>query len=110
MANQRSGGLEGFRDKLQANHLKIFYVLALGALCMALAEWILLPAQVGLLFADGHLSNFVEKSTAILAHVAIILGFGGLFCKWPREIIYLAGSLLGIILALSVLVTNLGLV
>ena len=110
MANQRRGGLEGFKDKLQANRFKILYVLALATLCLAVAEWTLLPAQVGLLFSDGQLSNFVDKTTAILAHGAISLGFAGLFCKWPREIAYLGGSLMGIILGVSVLVTNLGLV
>ena len=108
MATQRRGGLEGVKDKLQANRFQIFYVLALAALFVALAEWALLPDRVGLRFSNGQLTNFVEKNTAVLAHVAISLGFGGLFCKWPREIAYLVGSLLGIVVALGVLVTNLG--
>lgn len=110
MANQRGGGLEGVKDTLQTNRFKILYVLALSTLLVALAEYSLLPGKVGLRFSNGQLSNFVEKNTAILAHVAISLGFGAAFCKWPREIVYLVGSVLGIIVALGVLVTNLGLV
>lgn len=110
MANQRRGGLEGVKDTLQANRFKLFYILALCTLGVALAEYSLLPDRVGLRFSGGQLSNFVEKNTAILAHVAISLGFGAAFCKWPREIVYLVGSVLGIIVALGVLVTNLGLV
>lgn len=110
MANQSRGGVEGFKDKLQANRNKILYVLAVISLFMALSGWALLPEQVGMRYSKGVVSNYVEKNTAILAHLALSLGFAGMFWKWPREIVYLVGSILGILLSIGVLISNLGLV
>ncbi len=110
MAEQNRGGLQGFKDKLQAKRNIIFYGLAVCTLFLALASWALLPDQVGMQFSHGKLMNFVDKNTAILAHMVLGLGFGGLFWRRPRELVYLIASVLGILLALGVLVSNLGLV
>jgi hypothetical protein len=110
MADKPRGGVEGFKDKLQANRNKILYVLVLLSLFFALAGWALLPDQVGLRYDHGTLSNIVEKNTALVAHLALGVGFGLMFWKWPREVVYLVGSVLGILLSAGVLVTNLGLV
>lgn len=107
---ESKGRAERFKDGLRKNRNKIFYVLAVAALFLALAEWALLPGQVGLGYHDGELTSFVSKNTAILAHLALSLGFGAMFWKWPREIAYLVGSGLGILVTLGVLVTNLRLV
>lgn len=110
MANRKGGALEELKDKLQARRNAIVYVIAVASLFLALASWALLPGQVGMRYSGGALSGFVEKNTVILAHLAISLGFGALFWKWPREIVYLIASALGILLSLGVLVSNLGLV
>lgn len=110
MANQNRGKLEQFKDTLQSNRNKIVYVLALTGLFLCLAEWAMLPEQVGMVYSNGELTNFAAKKLVVSAHLAIILGFDGMFWKWPREIVYLIGSALGILVALGVLVTNLGLV
>lgn len=110
MAEQNRGGLQGIKDKLQAKRNMIFYALAVSSLFLALASWALLPERVGLQYSHGKLMNFVDKNTAILAHLAISLGFGGMFWKWPRELVYPIASVLGILLSLGVLASNLGLV
>ncbi len=110
MANQNRGGIEGFKDKLQAKRGTILYVLMVAALFFALAGWALLPEQVALRYNNGMLTNYVSKNTALLAHLGISVGFALMFWKWPREIVYLVGSVLGVILSAAVLVTNLGLI
>ena len=110
MEHKKRGGLEGLKDKLQARRNTILYVLAVSALFFALAGWALLPDRVALRYSNGELTNYVDKNSALLVHLAISLGLGGMFWKWPREIVYLIGSALGVALSLSVLLTNLGLV
>lgn len=100
--------MQGIKDTLQKNRNKIVYALVLITLFLALAEWALLPERVGLVYSNGALSGFTDKNAAILAHIAIGVGFSGLFWKWPREITYLVGAVLGILLELGVLLTNLG--
>jgi hypothetical protein len=110
MTNQKPGGLDSLKDTLQAKRNGIFYCIAVLSLFLALASWALLPQQVGMRYSGGVLSGFVDKNTAILAHLALSLGFGALFWKWPRELVYLVASILGICVTVGVLIANLGLV
>lgn len=110
MAQPRRGWLERGKDWLERKRWPILYAAALLLLLLALAEWALLPQKVGLRYANGELTALVDKRTAILAHLAICLGCGGLFAKRPRELAYLVGLVLGLLVMLGVLATNLGLV
>lgn len=93
------------KDALQKNRNIIVYAVLVLALLGTLAGWALLPQQV-LLFPQA--GGMVARNTALGAHFGICALFAALFWRWPRELTYLAGAVLGLLLMVNVLAQNLG--
>lgn len=106
MAGPEKGLFQRWGEALEKRRNVLCYLLLLLAGFGALAGWALLPEQVALFLIDGVPSNFVEKNTALLAHLAISVGFTGVFYWRPREIVYFVAACLGVVLTLGSLMIN----
>ena len=76
------------------------------ALLGTLTGWGMLPQRVLLFPSAGSL---VSKNTALLAHLGICGLFTALFWKWPRELTYFLGAVLGLLLMFNVVAQNVAL-
>ena len=83
----------------------LLYCMVLLMLFGTLAGLALLPDQVVLL---PTLGDMVEKNVAVAQHFGICALFAALFWKWPRELSYFLGEVLGLLLMVNVLYQNLG--
>lgn len=106
MARSGKGLFQRWGEALEKRRNLLCYALLLLAGFGALAGWALLPQQVALFMMDGVPSNFVDKNTALTAHLAISVGFTGVFFWRPREVVYFVAAGLGVLLTFGSLMIN----
>ena len=99
----------GMRDWFKKHRNGFAYAVILIALLGALAGWALLPPMVTMMGspAEGVEAIFRPKNVMILIHLAITGLFTGLFYKWPRELAYVFGMVMGLFFTYALLVINL---
>lgn len=95
------------RDWTQRHRNMILYVLAVLGVLGSLVGLVLLPETVSV---NPDAANAVPRSRELMVglHFAIIALFTALFWRWPREILYLAGAVFGVVMLYFMLYTNLG--
>ena len=99
----------GLRDWFKRHRNGFLYTVLILALVGALAGWALLPELVTMMGnpAPGIEPVMRHKNTMILVHLAMTGVFSGLFWRWPRELAYVFGILMGLIFTYALLVINL---
>lgn len=87
----------------------IAYTVILLALLGALAGWALLPDMVSMQGDPDATVQFVmrPKNTMILIHLGMTGFFTALFYKWPRELAYVFGMVMGLCFTYGLLIINL---
>ena len=101
---------EGFprqRDALQRHRNLITYLLVVLGLLGALVGWGLLPDMVTIRPPTAANHHYVPKGQGLLLNLAMTEIFAALFWRWPREWVYLAGSLIGLLFTFALLYNNL---
>lgn len=95
------------KDKTERHRNTIVYVLAILGILGSLVGLILLPEQVSINLAAP---NAVARSKEMMVglHFGMIALFTALFWKWPRELVYLAGAVFGVVMLFFMLYNNLG--
>lgn len=96
------------RDKLQEKRNVIAYTLLLLTLFAAAAGMALLPDQVTMQYTESGPVPYMAKEPAVIAHLAMGCGFTALFWKWPRELVWLVGAGLAVLVSYFVLFLNVG--
>ena len=106
MAGKRER-FSALKDTLEKNRSMIVYTSLALALVGAAVGCVLLPELVTMApwLEDAV---FRPREQMILLNLAMSLGFTGLFWKWPREIAYLFGAVVGLILTFALLYLNMG--
>lgn len=97
----------GLKDWTQRHRGAIIYSILVLALLGALAGWALLPDQVSITPNDLE-ANLRPKNSLLAIHFGITALMAGLFWRWPRELAYLVGAVLGLLLTFGLLSANLG--
>ena len=95
------------RDWAQRHRNIIIYLLAVLGTLGALMGLALLPEMVSV---NPEAANTVARPRELMVglHFGIIALFTVLFWKWPREILYLAGAVFGVVMLYFMLYANLG--
>lgn len=95
------------KDKLQKNRNMVVYVILILALLGTAVGWGLLPDLVCMdpTVEDAY---FQPKERLLLIHLGMTTLFSGLFWKWPRELAYLVGAVVSLLLVFGLLYANLG--
>ena len=97
------------KDILQKNRNMIVYTILVLALLGTVVGWGLLPDQVTMQSVqEGAEVIFRPKNTMLLIHLGMTTVFSGLFWKWPRELAYLFGAAVSLLLVYGLLAINLG--
>ena len=73
----------------------------------ALVGWGLLPDMVTIRPPTAANHHYVPKGQGLLLNLAMTEIFAALFWRWPREWVYLAGSLIGLLFTFALLYNNL---
>ena len=89
------------RDKLQEKRNVIAYTLLLLTLFAA-------AAGMALQYTESGPVPYMAKEPAVIAHLAMGCGFTALFWKWPRELVWLVGAGLAVLVSYFVLFLNVG--
>ena len=95
------------RDALQRHRNLITYLLVVLGLLGALVGWGLLPYMVTIRPPTAANHHYVPKGQGLLLNLAMTGIFAALFWRWPREWVYLAGSLIGLLFTFALLYNNL---
>ena len=95
------------RDALQRHRNLITYLLVVLGLLGALVGWGLLPDMVTIRPPTAANHHYVPKGQSLLLNLAMTEIFAALFWRWPREWVYLAGSLIGLLFTFALLYNNL---
>ena len=95
------------RDALQRHRNLITYLLVVLGLLGALVGWGLLPDMVTIRPPTAANYHYVPKGQGLLLNLAMTEIFAALFWRWPREWVYLAGSLIGLLFTFALLYNNL---
>ena len=95
------------RDALQRHRNLITYLLVVLGLLGALVGWGLLPDMVTIRPPAAANHHYVPKGQGLLLNLAMTEIFAALFWRWPREWVYLAGSLIGLLFTFALLYNNL---
>lgn len=95
------------RDALQRHRNLITYLLVVLGLLGALVGWGLLPDMVTIRPPTAANHHYVPKGQGLLLNLAMTEIFAALFWRWPREWLYLAGSLIGLLFTFALLYNNL---
>ena len=95
------------RDFTQKHRNTIVYLCAVLGILGSLVGLTLLPEMV---CVNPEAANTVARPRELMVglHFGIIAVFTVLFWKWPRELLYLAGALFGIVMLYFMLYANLG--
>ena len=95
------------RDATRKHRNQIVYVLAVLGVLGSAVGWGLLPDMVSV---NPAAANTVARPREVMVglHFGIIALFTGLFWKWPRELLYLAGAVFGVVMLYFMLYSNLG--
>lgn len=97
------------KDFLQKNRTMIVYTVMLLALLGTVVGWGLLPDQVTMQeIQEGAEPYFLPKNTMLLTHLGMAALFSALFWRWPRELAYLFGAAVSLLLVFGLLAINLG--
>ena len=95
------------RDALQRHRNLITYLLVVLGLLGALVGWGLLPDMVTIRPPTAANHHYVPKGQGLLLNLAMTEIFAALFWRWPREWVYVAGSLIGLLFTFALLYNNL---
>ena len=95
------------RDALQRHRNLITYLLVVLGLLGALVGWGLLPDMVTISPPTAANHHYVPKGQGLLLNLAMTEIFAALFWRGPREWVYLAGSLIGLLFTFALLYNNL---
>ena len=95
------------RDALQRHRNLITYLLVVLGLLGARVGWGLLPDMVTIRPPTAANHHYVPKAQGLLLNLAMTEIFAALFWRWPREWVYLAGSLIGLLFTFALLYNNL---
>ena len=95
------------RDALQRHRNLITYLLVVLGLLGALVGWGLLPDMVTIRPPTAANHHYVPKGQGLLLNLAMTEIFAALFWRWPREWVYLAGSLIGLLFTFALLYNSL---
>ena len=95
------------RDALQRHRNLITYLLVVLGLLGALVGWGLLPDMVTIRPPSAAIHHYFPKGQGLLLNLAMTEIFAALFWRWPREWVYLAGSLIGLLFTFALLYNNL---
>lgn len=95
------------KDALEAHRGMIVYTIVALVLMGAAVGWGLLPDMVSMA-PEVEDPYFLPKERLLLLHFGMAAGFSGLFWKWPREIAYLFGAVVGLLLTFALLYLNMG--
>ena len=98
---------KALKDKVQANKNMIVYIIMVLAAVGTIVGWGLLPDMVSM---DPSMEDayFQPKGRLLLIHLAMTGLFSGLLWKWPRELAYLTGAILSLLLIFVLLYSNMG--
>ena len=99
----------GLKDWFQRHRNGVAYTFVLLALFGALAGWALLPDRVTM---EGNPPPGMEplyrpKNVLLLVHLAMTGFFTGLYWKWPRQLAYVFGMVMGLVFTYGLLLINL---
>ena len=94
-------------DALQRHRNLITDLLVVLVLLGALVGWGLLPDMVTIRPPTAANHHYVPKGQGLLLNLAMTEIFAALFWRWPREWVYLAGSLIGLLFTFALLYNNL---
>lgn len=109
MAGKRREWFHREKNFLQRNRNVIVYGVMILALLGTLAGWRLLPGQVNIWAPSAQVEAVLRpKNTTLLLHFGMVSLFAALFWKWPRELAYLLGLGLSLMLMYTLLINNLG--
>ena len=103
---QKREWFKGLRDWAQKNRYTIIYINIICTMLGVMVGWRLLPDMVTLEAAMEN-PTFQAKERPLLIHLFMGTLFSGLFWKWPRELAYLVGIFLHLLLLLALLYGNL---
>ena len=104
---QKREWFKDLKDDLQKHRNTIVYVSVLLTLLGLVVGWGLLPDLVTLEpMAEDPL--YQPKNRVLLMHLGMGTLFSGLFWKWPRELAYIFGLVLSLLLLFAVLYGNMG--
>ena len=108
MASNKRERFREQKDFLQKHRNMIVYFVVLLALLGSLIGWKLLPDQVSVQVASSGVDVVRRpKNVMLLVHLGMTGAFCALFWRWPREWVYLAGSLIGLLFTFALLYNNL---
>ena len=95
------------RDWTQRHRNVLVYFLGVLGILGSLVGLSMLPEAVSV---NPEAANAVARPRELMVglHFGIIALFTVLFWKWPREILYLAGAVFGVVMLYFMLYTNLG--
>ncbi|MGI5962977.1 MAG: hypothetical protein ACOX7N_04575 [Lawsonibacter sp.] len=99
--------LGSWKDRTQRYRNHIVYGIGVLALLGTLAGWALLPEQVRMT-ANPEEAVYRAKESMLAVHLGMTALFTGLFWRWPRELIYLVGAMVSLLLIFGLLSANLG--
>lgn len=94
------------KDAIQKHRSTILYLAVALGLMGTMIGWGLLPDQVAVV-ADPEAAVYRPKNAFLLAHLGMLALFSVLFWKRPRELPYLVGLTLSLILVYNLLFLNL---
>ena len=95
------------RNFTQKHRNIIFYLLAVLGILGSLVGLALLPETVSI---NPQSAATIARPREVMVglHFGMIALFSALFWKWPRELLYLAGALFGVVMLYFMLYNNLG--
>lgn len=98
------------KDWLAAKRNMILYAILVLAFAGLVVGWRVLPDPVRMTQPqEGSEPMTLAKNAAMGAHFLLSAGFGTAFWFRPRELAYLLGSVLGLVLTYGVIYINVGL-